>query len=149
MLNEVCAYLHNYFDMNDNHEKLPSWEGEFTIQDGIIDLSGKILDGQYFRIQDSIFNDGVYEYPALELKDETFNGKIQAMAVPKDVLKIVADISDWMERYGGANSSALSPFASESFGGYSYSKGGSTNDNQNTPAWSVLYGGRLSRWRKI
>lgn len=149
MLNEVCAYLKNYFDMNDNHEQLPSWEGEFVISDGIIDLSGKILDGQYFRIQGSIFNDGVYEYPALDLTDETFKGKIQAMAVPKDVIKIVSDISEWVERYGGANSSALSPFASESFGGYSYSKGGSNNDGKNTPAWAVLYGGRLSRWRKI
>lgn len=149
MLNEVCAYLKNYFDMNDNHEQLPSWEGEFVISDGIIDLSDKILDGQYFRIQGSIFNDGVYEYPALDLTDETFKGKIQAMAVPKDVIKIVSDISEWVERYGGANSSALSPFASESFGGYSYSKGGSNNDGKNTPAWAVLYGGRLSRWRKI
>ena len=60
MLNEICDYLNNYFDMNADHELLPSWYGTYTISEGTIDLEGKILNGQYFRIQNSIFNDGIY-----------------------------------------------------------------------------------------
>lgn len=152
MLNEICAYLNNYFDVNDDHEPLPSWRGEFVVADGSIDLTGKILDGQYFRIENSIFNDGIYQYPASDLADETFTGKIQAMAIPKDLIAIAGEISAWMEKYGGADSTANSPFNSESFGGYSYSKsaGGTTTvSSENTPAWAGTFGGRLARWRKI
>ena len=119
MLNEICAYLNNYFDMNDDHKPLPSWRGEFVIKDGSIDLTGKILAGQYFRIQNSIFNDGIHKNPASDLHDETFTGKIQAMAVPKDLIAVAGEIEKWMQMYGGADSTANSPYNSESFGGYS------------------------------
>ena len=152
MLNEICAYLKNWFDVNDDHKPLPSWRGEFVITDGSIDLSGKLLNGQYFRIQNSIFNDGVHKYPATDLHDETFTGKIQAMAVPSDLIAILGEITAWMDKYGGADSTANSPFNSESFGGYSYSKspgGASTTESSNTPAWWGTFGGRLARWRKL
>lgn len=152
MLNEICAFLKNYFTVNDDHVELPSWSGTFTVSDGQLDLDGKILNGQYFRIQNSIFNDGVHQYPATDLTDETFTGKIQAMAIPKDLIAIAGEISAWMEKYGGADSTANSPFNSESFGGYSYSKsaGGATSvSSGNTPAWAGTFGGRLARWRKI
>ena len=153
MLNEICAYLHNWFDINDDHDPLPSWRGEFVIENGSIDLTGKLLDGQYFRIQNSIFNDGVHKYPAAEgeLKDETFTGKIQAMAVPNDLIKIAGEITEWMNQNGSVSSEAMSPFNSESFAGYSYSKssGASGGTSGNEPLWVVAYGGRLARWRKI
>lgn len=148
MLNEVCAYLNNWFDVNDDHEELPSWRGEFTITRGTIDLTGKILDGQYFRIQNSIFNNGVYKYPADNLKDETFNGKISAMAVPSEVETIAGKIAEWCEKNGGADSTAYSPFNSESFRGYSYSKG-SLSEPGNCPLWWSVFGGDLARYRKL
>jgi hypothetical protein len=155
MLNEICAYLNNWFDMNDDHEPLPSWRGQFVISDGNIDLEGKILNGQYFRIQNSIFNDGVHKYPAEEgdLQDETFKGKIQAIAVPKDLIAIAGEIAEWMNKNGGVESTAMSPYNSESFAGYSYSKsngvGASSKESLSTPMWAAVYGGRLARWRKI
>lgn len=154
-ITEVCAYLKNWFDIDDDHRPLPSKRGDFTITGGSIDLSGLLIDGQYFRIQNSILNDGVYKYPAEEgeLSDETFTGKVQSMKVPKDFLAVVAEISEWIEKYGAASNSANSPFNSESFAGYSYSKssGGTkaTDGSDGIPAWWSVFGGRLARWRKL
>lgn len=152
MLNEICAYLKNWFTVNADHEELPSWRGTFTISNGSIDLDGKIQNGQYFRILNSIFNDGVYQYPVSDLTDETFKGVIQSMAVPKELIAIAGEIEEWMSKNGGADSAALSPYNSESFGGYSYSKsaGGSTVDSTSgMPLWWASFGGRLARWRKL
>ena len=152
LISEICDYLNNYFDMNDDHEALPSWRGEFSISDGEIDLTGKILNGQYFRIQNSIFNDGVHQYPATDLTDETFTGKIQAMAIPKDLIAIAGEIEEWMTKNAAVDSTAMSPFNSESFAGYAYSKssgGASSGTSGNAPIWAAAYGGRLARWRKL
>ena len=142
ILTEVCEYLNNYF-----------WEkkisGNFTISDGAIDASG-LKEGQYFRIVGSTFNDGVHVYPANDLKDEEFNGSVWAMAVPQAVIAIVSDISEWQTKYGNVNSEAMSPFASESFAGYSYSKSGSGNANGGSNiTWQDVFGGRLNKYRKL
>ena len=142
ILTEICEYLNNYF-----------WEkkisGNFTISDGAIDAVG-LKDGQYFRIIGSTFNDGVHIYPATDLKDEEFEGSIWAMAVPATVIAIASDIKDWQTKYGGADSDAMSPFTSESFAGYSYSKSGSGNANSGSNiTWQDVFGGRLNKYRKL
>ena len=145
ILTEVCDYLNNYF-----------WEkkiqGTFVISDGEISVPN-LKDGQYFRILGSTFNDGVHKYPITEttkLKDETFEGEIWAMAVPATVIAIASDIKEWQTLYGGASSSAMSPFNSESFAGYSYSKSGSGNANSGSNAtWQDIFGGRLNKYRKL
>ena len=142
ILTEVCEYLNNYF-----------WEkkisGNFTISDGAIDAIG-LKEGQYFRIVGSTFNDGVHVYPANDLKDEEFNGSVWSMAVPQTVIAIVSDISEWQTKYGNINSEAMSPFASESFAGYSYSKSGSGNANGGSNiTWQDVFGGRLNKYRKL
>ena len=142
ILTEICEYLNNYF-----------WEkkisGNFTISDGAIDAVG-LKDGQYFRIIGSTFNDGVHIYPASDLKDEVFEGSIWAMAVPATVIAIASDIKDWQTKYGGADSDAMSPFTSESFAGYSYSKSGSGNANSGSNiTWQDVFGGRLNKYRKL
>lgn len=142
ILTEICEYLNNYF-----------WEkkisGNFTISDGAIDAVG-LKDGQYFRIIGSTFNDGVHIYPATDLTDEVFEGSIWAMAVPATVIAIASDIKDWQTKYGGADSDAMSPFTSESFAGYSYSKSGSGNANSGSNiTWQDVFGGRLNKYRKL
>lgn len=142
ILTEICEYLNNYF-----------WEkkisGNFTISDGAIDAVG-LKDGQYFRIIGSTFNDGVHIYPATNLTDEEFEGSIWAMAVPATVIAIASDIKDWQTKYGGADSDAMSPFTSESFAGYSYSKSGSGNANSGSNiTWQDVFGGRLNKYRKL
>lgn len=142
VMTEVCDYLNNYF-----------WEkrirGTFSIEDGSVTIPA-LKNGQYFRIIGSTFNDGVHIYPATDLHDEEFEGTIEAMAIPAVVIAIASDIKDWQTKYGGANSAAMSPFNSESFNGYSYSKSGSGNANSGSNVtWQDVFGGRLNKYRKL
>ena len=117
---------------------------KLTKFDGNIDLS--LQEGQYFRIVGSIFNDGVYKYgDELELTDETFDGAIWAMAVPKEVIALSEEINQWILD----NSEALnSPYQSESFGGYSYSLKSSSTSNNGALTWQSHFAERLNLWRK-
>lgn len=145
ILTEICDYLNNNF-----WEK--KIEGNFSIVDGYIDVPA-LKNGQYFRIVGSTFNDGVHKYPitaTTKLTDEKFKGTILAMAVPQTVIAIASDIKDWQTLYGSADSSAMSPFTSESFAGYSYSKSGSGNANSGSNiTWQDVFGGRLNKYRKL
>ena len=147
MLTELCKELNNWFDQN-------RIIGEFKIEDGeLTGVSDMLQDGQYFRIVGSVFNDGVYQYPAVGLKDEEFDGAVWAMAVPPSVIALSEEIEDWNEKYGGVDSQAMSPFQSESFGGYSYSKksGASSYDGSNSKAntWQGVFSARLNKYRRI
>lgn len=145
MLGQICQYLRNWFDEDSRHNRLPSWSGEITIAGGeLVGFSDRLLDGQYFRVIDSLLNDGVYQYPA-ELKDETFDGTVQSMRVPPDVVALDAEITDWIVKNEGAINS---PYQSESFGGYSYSKGYSGGTAQGV-TWQSQFAARLAPWRKI
>ena len=149
MLSELCKELRNWFDRDQPH-----FHGTNTIEGGKItdrDFLDAIKTNQYFRIQGSIFNDGVYQYTdKLELTDEIFVGSVSLMAVPKEVLTLSKDIDDWITNYGGADSEAMSPFSSESFGGYSYSKGGNgSNGTGSGASWQSAFASRLNNWRKI
>ena len=147
-LTSLCTYLKNWF----NREQ-PSIYGEFTILNGnITTLSflDAIQDGQYFRIAGSVFNDGVHMYTRdqnLGLHDEVFNGAVYLMAVPKEVLDIATEIDAWNAKYKDA---VDSPFNSESFGGYSYSKTSASGESgQGGVTWQSQFASRLSSWRKL
>ena len=150
MLTELCEYLKNWFDTN-----LPKRIAKFTISGGKVQNVGDMLQaGQYYRIVGSVFNDGVYKYqedPDESLQDETFEGAVWAMAVPKRAVKLASDIEEWMEKYGKTGSEAMSPYQSESYGGYSYSKsnGGSADSMGGGAPWEDVFKNRLVRWRKI
>lgn len=145
-MTEICDYLNNYF-----------WEkkiaGTFTVNNGTINVP-TLKNGQYFRIIGSTFNDGVHKYPIAttkKLEDETFEGEIWAMAVPNTVVALASEIETWQGLYGGAASDAMSPFNSESFNGYSYSKSGSgaASGGGTVASWQDVYGGRLNKYRKL
>ena len=121
-------------------------EGTFTVENGSITLPF-LLTNQYFRIVGSVFNDGLHKYPAADLTDETFAGTVWALAVPKSVVALAEDIAAWEEKNGEA---VLSPYTSESFGGYSYTKasGGKADTNAVT-GWQDAFRGRLNDWRKL
>lgn len=143
MLSALCREIKNWFET----EKL---FGDFVIKDGALTLE-KAQEGQYFRIVGSVFNDGVYQYPALNLSDEVFNGAIWLMAVPKEVIDLSNEIDEWNNLYGGIDSALMSPYNSESFGGYSYSKsgGGSSDGTSKAGTWQGVFASRLNQWRKI
>lgn len=149
LLDEVCAYVHNYFPT-----KKPNGihTGIFNISSGTIECDF-LVEGQYFRVKGSIFNDGVHRYPATDLQDEEFIGEIWAMAVPQNLLSLIEEIEAWNAKYGGIDSVNYSPFTSESFNNYSYSKGSRSNgsgSSSGTPVtWKDAFASRLARWRKI
>lgn len=137
MLGCVLAYLRNYFSVQ-------KWFGTYVIENGAVELP-EVKDGQYFRIVGSVFNDGIYQNPANNLKDETFTGTVWALAIPQALLDLVTEIEAWQEKNGTA---ASGPYQSESFGGYSYSlKSGA--DGSGGFTWQSAFASRLNRWRKI
>lgn len=138
---ELCKELRNFFDRDAGF-----MYGTFRVQNGVIQdsLSGLLQRGQYFRICGSVFNDDVYQYPDYELTDEEFTGYIRAMIVPKDIIALLADINAWEEKYADT---ANSPYVSESFGGYSYTK--KSNSTGDIADWRTVFASRLNRWRKI
>ena len=136
MLGNVLAYLRNYFPVR-------KWYGTYVVSNGSIELP-EMQDGQYFRIIGSVFNDGVHKYPVDTLDDEIFTGAIWALAVPKDVVKLAAEIKDWQKKNG---EKASGPFQSESFGGYTYTlKSGADGFGA---SWQSAFASRLNIWRKI
>lgn len=140
MLEQICAYIHNFFA----HEKRG---GTFTIDNGSITLPFLVV-GQYFRIVGSRFNDGVHKYGMAELYDETFDGEVWEMRPPRAFLDLVTEIEAWQEKYGAATAT---PYQSESFNGYSYSKGSATDSSgRSVPVtWQTTFGTYLNQWRKL
>ena len=128
---EMCASLRNYF-------ALDPISGEFTIKDSDITVPG-LVRGQYFRIDGSVFNDGVHRYGEIAMNgDETFTGTITPMAVPPAFEAVASEIEEWKQK----NAEVInSPYQSESFGGYSYTKG--------SASWQGVFAKRLNRWRKL
>lgn len=151
MLTEVCQYLHNWFNRKPDGSEYPKESGTFTIEDGV--LNTEILaDGQYFRILGSLFNDGVHKYGDSSdvLKDEEFEGEIWSMGVPTQIVALSDNIGAWVKKYGGADGAALSPYQSESFDGYSYTKQASAGPSGGSGvSWSSVFGSSLAPWRKI
>lgn len=137
MLDSVCTELKNFFERE-------VFSGAFTIQDGVLSPSSFLSDGQYFRIIGSVFNDGVHQHPNNALTDESFVGEVWAMAVPLAVVALAEEIKTYAE----SDSAKPSPYASESFGGYSYSR--ATNaQGMAANAWQDVFAKKLNRWRKL
>lgn len=143
---EVCKYLKNWFDRNQKKHI-----GLIKISGGELENTYDLKSGQYYRIVGSVLNDGIYKHPFNTLTDEVFDGAIWEMAIPQAFLSLCDDIEAWKNRYAAADSTALSPFNSESFGGYSYSKSSGANDTakDKSGTWQGVFGARLAPWRKI
>lgn len=148
MLTEICAEIKNYFSYEcDRHI------GDFAIIDGHVTPSFDIPT-DYIRIVGSHLNDGVHKVSDNDLVDEgKFHGAIWVMSPPKDFLALADEIKSWQDANGRADSTAMSPFQSESFGGYSYSKssGGSSSalGASSVPTWQSQYASRLKIYRRI
>lgn len=143
MLTELCQELRNWFDLERHY-------GTFTIEGGSI-TAPFLREGQYYRVIGSIFNDGVHRFGDDLLTDETFYGSVWALGIPEAVLNLSLEIDEWRGKYESVDSAAMSPFNSESFGGYSYSKsgGGASAGAGGGGTWQAVFRPRLNMWRKI
>lgn len=145
MLEQILMEIHNWFRVRDSVNGIHP--GTYTIENGGIALPF-LRDGQYFRIMGSVFNDGLHRYgPDMEaLTDETFDGAVWALAVPRAVTELAGEIEAWQKKYGEA---VDSPYTSESFGGYSYTKSGGANENGGAGGWQAAFRARLNPYRKL
>lgn len=150
MLTEICQYLKNWFNRKPDGTDYPKADGVFTIEDGVLHTD-ILADGQYFRIMGSLFNDGVHKYGDADLTDETFDGEIWSMGIPPGVIKLADDITAWVKKYGDIDSVAMSPYQSESFDGYSYTKqqGYASVGGGMLTSWNAVFASQLAPWRKI
>lgn len=157
MLTELCQELRNWFEKDIK-------SGTFVVRNGALlmvlsddtEVSiGTILQrNQYFRLVGSVFNDGVHQFVSTPnegdalIDEEKFSGAVWLMAIPPAVLELNKDIDKFLQMYGDT---VMSPYSSESFGGYSYTK--ATNSNKgggsSTASWQSVFKSRLNKWRKI
>lgn len=149
LLNTVCAEIKNYFTFEkDKHI------GDFAIVDGLI-IPSFDIPTDYIRIVGSHLNDGVHKRGenGFELIDEAkFHGAVWVMSPPADFLELIAKMEAWEAKYCNIDSKAMSPFNSESFGGYSYSKsgGGSGSGASSGAADAIgLFSRQLNQYRRI
>lgn len=141
MLETVLIHLKNWFVV-----PCGVHEGMYTIENSRLELPF-LQDGQYYRICGSVFNDGLHKYGDIYdiLQNETFTGTIWALAIPKAVVELSAKIEEWQTKNGDA---VASPFTSESFGGYSYTKAtDATTGAQAT--WETVFRSQLNPYRKL
>lgn len=138
MLETVLNHLHNWFPVAGGARA-----GTFIIVSGSLPLAN-VLDGQYYKIEGSVFNDGLHKYGDEEnkLTDETFTGRIIPLAIPKAVIKLSEDISEWCK------SNPVSDKISESFDGYSYTRGTDGNGGI-SGGWQAAFRSRLNAWKKV
>lgn len=136
MLYQIMLHIRNFFPTGEVHGN------EYKIENGTVSLPF-VKNGQYFMISGSVLNDGVYQYPATELKDEIFYGNIELLAPPRAFLDLVAEIEEFNQK----SKEKAGLFQSESFGGYSYTL--ATNSKGNRASWKDVYQSQLNTWRKI
>lgn len=136
MLIQLLRHLRNWFVVPGGVHY-----GIYTVEEGSITLPF-LQEGQYFRVVGSVFNDGLYQYPCRELWNEVFSGAIWALAIPEEVVELSEEIEAWKKKHGD------SPFTSESFGGYSYTKAVNGKTGQ-AVTWQDVFRGRLNQWRRL
>lgn len=91
----------------------------------------------------SVFSDGLHRWPCNGLTDEEFVGTVWALAVPQAVVDLADEIAAWQAEHA---KELDSPYASESFGGYSYTRVG----GDGSPiTWRQQFKARLDPWRKL
>lgn len=148
MLEQVMRQVRNYF-IREHHV------GKFFISGGMISPHDFLLDGQRFYVTGSFLSDGVYTYhsdgikddddkEAVSLPDETFEGIVYALAVPPTFIALAGKIEEWVGKFGDVTDS---PYQSESFNGYSYTK--STGTNGGAVTWESTFRSQLNQWRKV
>ena len=136
MLEAMLTHLHNWFPVRNGKHA-----GSFVIASGVLSPDVGLVSGQYYRIRGSVFNDGLHRVDGVEaLTDEEFTGEVWALAIPKAVQELAEEIAAWRE------SNPETDKTSESFGGYSYSRGQSATGG--VGGWQAAFAGRLNAWRR-
>lgn len=144
MLTEICQYLHNYFDYERHY-------GDISIIGQSVFCDGKEIDiesGQYFALFRNRIPLGVFQKS--ELTDKSFTGSVWLMDVPKAITDADAWAETWKANNMAAGSEANSVYQSESFGGYSYSKGNNSKGKVGASIFdNAQFAAMLAPYRKL
>lgn len=139
-LADLCAELRNWF----------CWDEDKHFGVSLSDISGLgIKENQYFRVMDSIFNDGVYKYPKDDFVSEDTKFTVWVMRVPSQVLDLLDAMNTWETKY---TDSVEGPYQSESFDGYSRTLRSSGDSSGSAPrawSWRDQFRSQLDQWRKV
>lgn len=163
MLTDLCAEINNYFfDMEDDAQ-----HGKYRVEDGKLIPAPDLTDGQYYRLLGSVFNDGVHRFRESaemdseehfvednEMVDEPeFTGTVWGMKIPPAVLTLTEEIAAWRDKNESLDSANMSPFQSESFDIYNYSKGSSGQSKSGAASaavtWQGQFASRLNKYRRL
>lgn len=134
MLEAVLAHLNNWFPERDGRRA-----GTYEIRNGAL-AAPFLREGQYFRVRGSAFNDGLHRQGGEALRDEKFTGEVWALAIPPGVIALAQEIAAWRE------ANPESDRVSESFGGYSYTRGDGSSGFAG--GWQAAFAARLSPYRR-
>ena len=150
ILEQVLNHIHNWFVYDELDVDGCAIEG------GSLPASVPIPEGAWYRIQGSLFNDGLHQHPADDLTDETFDGKVTVCAIPRVLLNVVDEIADYIDAMNESDAAVRgAKFQSESFGGYTYTiKGDSRADSASggvsgLTGWQAAFRTDLNPFRKI
>ena len=140
MLEAVLTHLKNWFVVPRGVHS-----GIYKIENSTLELPF-LQNGQYYRICGSVFNDGLHKYGDIEdkLQNETFSGTVWALAIPKSVVELSEKIEEWQNKNGDA---VASPYSSESFGGYSYTKA-TDSVTGGVATWETVFRSELNPYRQ-
>lgn len=102
--------MEKYLQAVNNYFEAFYTEGNFTIADGVITVgSSGFVKGQYVRIMGSLLNDTVVKIAGVtngvlsfdeKLEDETFNGVLVGLRIPKVFIDLTKDIDAWIAKMG-------------------------------------------------
>lgn len=148
ILEDVLWHIHNWF-VRDSMTV-----SGCEISEGALPASvtSSLMPTQWYRITGSVLNDGLHQHPADDLTDETFDGTIDTLVIPRPLLRVVEEIADWIDDYDeGMRKAMRSPYQSESFDGYSYTNKAASASNSGSgglTGWQAEFAARLNPWRK-
>lgn len=150
-MEELLNYLNNYFY---NYELI----GPVVFEDDnssltIPDVNKEFYVGQYIKIENSKFNDGIFKVIEVNSKDNNytittdssdfipgvFTCSILSLAIPRVIIKLKESIEDFK-----ANNKP-SVYTSESFG--NYSRSWATNSKGNVVTWKDVFKEDLNQYR--
>lgn len=150
-MEELLNYLNNYFY---NYELI----GPVVFEDDnssltIPDVNKEFYVGQYIKIENSKFNDGIFKVIAINSNDNNytittdssdfipgvFTCSILSLAIPRVIIKLKESIEDFK-----ANNKP-SVYTSESFG--DYSRSWATNSKGNVVTWQDVFKEDLNQYR--
>lgn len=145
---DVMRQCNNYFETGYRATN-------YSISGGVLSPSDALRPGMWIYISGSFFWDGVWrvgegwsvdEGWKLDgagdgMPDDTFYGRVYFLAPPHEFLALCEEITAYAEK------AAVSPYQSESFGEYSYTK--AQGKNGGILGWQEAFADRLRPYRRM